>query len=140
MAVAKLLEADRNAMATALRDAWDAAVAAGPCILEFYDGAMAAGPTSAIGSQVKLGTVTCSDPLGTVAAGALTFGAITQDNAADAGGTATWARLRDADGVARGDFDVTNTAGTGAIKLNTVTIVAGGPIRVNSFVITMGGA
>lgn len=138
MATIHLLPADRTAMATALRTALDSGAAA--CTLEFYDGAMPAGPATAVGAQVKLGTLTCSDPLGSEAAGALTFGAITQDDAADASGTATWARLKDGDGVARGDFDVTNAAGAGTIKLNTTTIVAGGPIRVTSFVITMGGA
>jgi hypothetical protein len=138
MAVMKLLEADRTALATALKGIFDDQ--AGPCTLEFYDGSMPAGPHVAVGAQVKLGTVTCSDPLGSEAAGALTFGAIPQDNSADAGGTATWARFKDGAGNARADFDVSNLAGSGVVKLNTVTIVAGGPIRVESFVITIGGA
>jgi hypothetical protein len=140
MAVVKLLAADRTAMATALRTAWDTAVAGGPCTLLFYTGAQPAGPNVAVGAQVKLGTLTCSEPLGSEAAGALTFDTITQDAAADAGGVATWARLVDPDGVARADFDVGDGASTAVIKLNTTTIVAGGPISVTSFVITMPGA
>lgn len=138
MPIMKLLEADRTALATALRGIFDNQI--GPCALEFYDGVQPAGPATAVGAQVKLGTLTCSDPMGSEAAGALTFGAITQDSAADATGTATWARLRDGLGVARADFDVTDNAGTGAIKVNTTSIVMGGPIRVTSFVITIGGA
>jgi hypothetical protein len=136
--IIKLLEADRTALAAALRGLWDDG--AGPCTLEFYDGAIVAGPATAVTTQVKLGTLTCSDPIGSEAAGALTFGAITQDSAADASGGATWVRLVDAAGVARAVFDVTNAAGNGVVKLNTVTIVAGGPILISSFVVTMGGA
>jgi hypothetical protein len=137
MAVMKLLVADRTTLAGDLRALFDDQ--SGPCTLEFYDGSQPAGPATAVGSQVKLGTLTCSDPLGSAGSGALTFDAITQDSAADASGTATWARLKDGSGVARADFDVSNGAGTGAIKLNTTTIVIGGPIEVTSFVITMGG-
>lgn len=138
MAVMKLLEADRTAIATKVRELFDDQV--GACTLEFYDGSMPAGPATAVGAQVKLGTLIASDPLGTEAAGALTFDPLTQDNAADASGTATWARLKDGSGAARADFDVTGLAGTGVIKLNTTTIVEGGPIAVTSFVITIGGA
>lgn len=138
MATLKLLPADRTALADALADLWDDQ--SGACTIEFYTGAMPANVADAITTQTKLGTVTCSDPIGTAGSGALTFGSVTQDSAADASGTAAWARLLDGGGNPRAFFDVTNTAGTGAIKLNTTTIVAGGPIVINSFVITMGGA
>ena len=133
----KLLEADRTALATALMGAWDAA--AGACTIEFYDGAQPAGPATAVGAQVLLGTLTASDPLGVAATGVLTFDPITQDNAADASGTAAWARLKDGAGTARADFSVSNGAGAGEIKLNTATIVMGGPILMTSFVLTMPG-
>ena len=42
--------------------------------------------------------------------------------------------------MAVADFDVTNEAGTGAIKLNTVNIVQGGPIQMSALVISLGGA
>lgn len=137
MATMKLTAAVRTAIAQAMIDQFDAA--AGPCTLQFYDGAQPAGPADAVTTQVLLGTLTCSEPLGTAAAGVLTFDAITQDSAADAGGTATWARLLDGTGNAVADFDVGNTVSTAAIKMNTTTIVAGGPIAVNSFTITIGG-
>ena len=137
--IIRLLVADRTALAEALRAAWDSG--AGPCTLDFYTAPMpAGGPSEAVGAQVKLGTLTCTEPLGTAAAGALPFDAIAQDNAADADGDASWCRLVDAAGVARADFDVTNAAGAGAVKVNTTLIVAGGPIRVISFIVLIGGA
>ena len=110
----------------------------GSALLEFYDGTQPATPDTAVTTQVKLGTLTCSDPCGTQADGLLTFSAITQDSAADATGTATWARLKNPAGNAVVDFDVTNSVGTGAIKLNTVSIVTGGPILMTSLTVQVG--
>lgn len=138
MATMKLTATVRTALADALLAAFDGGD--GPCVLRFYDGSQPAGPGTAVGAQVLLGSVVCADPVGTTASGVLTFDAMTQDDAADATGTATWARLVDGDGNAVADFDVSDTGGTGAIKLNTVSIVVGGPIVVSSFVITLGGA
>lgn len=138
MAVMKLDPSVRSAMALALIAAFDGG--SGACTLRFYTGAQPAGPATAITTQVLLGTLTCSDPIATQSNGVVTLSAIVQDNSADADGTATWARLVDGDGVARGDFDVTNLGGSGVIKLNTTTIKEGGPIRVESFTFTIGGA
>lgn len=138
MPIIKLSAAVRNGMAQQIIDALDAG--AGPAGLLFYTGTQPAGPDTAVTSQTLLGTLTCSDPAGSKAAGVITFSAITQDSAADATGAATWARLQDSDGVAVADFDVTNEAGTGAIKLNTVNIVQGGPIQMSALVISLGGA
>lgn len=138
MPIIKISTAVRNAMAQQIIDALDAG--AGPALLLFYTGEQPAGPDTFVTSQTLLGTLTCSDPVGNKAAGVITFSAITQDSAADATGAAAWARLQDSDGVAVADFDVTNEAGTGAIKLNTVNIVAGGPIQMSALVISLGGA
>lgn len=137
MAIIKLLESDRTALATTLRDLWDSA--SGPCTLEFYTATQPAGPAVAVTTQTKLGTLICSDPIGSAASGVLTFASISADASADADGTATWCRLKDGAGVARADFDVTNTSGNGYVKLNTTVIVAGGPILVTSFLVTIGG-
>ena len=96
--------------------------------------------TEAGTGDVLLGTLTLFDPVGTVATGSITFGAITQDNDADAKGKARRAALFDSDDTLVCELDVTATGGDGAIKLNTVNIEAGGPILMNSLVITMGGA
>lgn len=137
MAIIKLSTATRTAMANAIIAQIDAA--AGAATLKFYTGTQPAGPDTAITDQVLLGTLTCSDPAATASAGVITFDAITQDGASDNSGTPTWARLADNSGAAVADFDVTNNAGTGAIKLNTTTVVAGGPIAMTSFTITMPG-
>ena len=65
----------------------------------------------------------------------ITFDAITEDSSADATATATWARIEDSDGTNVFDGDV-STAGA-MINLNTAAIVAGGPVRITSFTITM---
>lgn len=105
----------------------------------FYTGTMPATPDTAIGAQVLLGTAVCSDPCASHIGGVITFSTITEDASTDADGTATWARLCDGDGNGVIDGDVTNAAGDGFVKLNTTTIVAGGPLRVLSAVLTVGG-
>ena len=132
----KLASTVANLLATALIASLDDG--SGSAVIEFYTGTVPATPLTAVTSQVLLGTLTCSDPVGTATAGVVTFGTITQDSSADASGTATWARVRSPAGDAVFDVDVSNGAGTGVIKLNTTTIVAGGPIQLTSFTITVG--
>ena len=125
-----------NSMAAAILAAISAG--SGPGLIRVYTGSPPATPATAITTQTLLGTLTCSDPAGSSSGGVITFGAITQDSSADAGGTAAWARLVDSDGVGVMDVDVTATGGGGAIELNTVTIVAGGPIQITAFLIAVG--
>ena len=113
---------------------------AGPAIIEFYTGAIPAALGDTLTDQVKLGTLTCSDPAATQTAGVITFGTITQDSAADASGTAAWAYIKDSTGAIVHAVDVTDNAGDGFIKVNTTTIVAGGPIAITSITLTVGGA
>lgn len=112
----------------------------GPAVIEFYTGAIPTALGDALTDQVKLGTLTCSDPAATQTAGVITFGTITQDSAADASGTAAWAYIKDSTGAIVNAVDVTDNAGDGFIKVNTTTIVAGGPIAITSLTITVGGA
>lgn len=132
----KLAAPVANSLALALIAALDDG--SGNATIAIYTGAIPATPLTAISTQTLLGTLTCSDPVGTATDNVITFGTITQDSAADAGGTATWARIFSADGDAVIDVDVTNGGGTGVIKLNTTTIVSGGPIQITSFTITVG--
>lgn len=77
-----------------------------------------------------LGTLTLSQPAGTIANGILTLNTITEDSSADANNTATWGRFRDGDGnpVLDGSIGV---LGSGAdFIINTTNIVQGGPIRI----------
>lgn len=136
MAIIRFSTPIRTAMAQQVADKINAGSGAGKIL--FYTGTMPADADTAITSQVLLGTLVCSDPCASVTTPTITFGAITQDDAADASGTATWCRIVDSDDGKCVDLDVTAAAGTGAVKLNTTTIVAGGPIRMNSLTVTIG--
>ena len=128
----------RSAIADLIIATFDAG--AGPVTAEFYTGAILTNLSDAITTQVKLGTLTCSDPVATQTLGEITFGTITQDNAADASGDSTWVGLRNGEGTLVALGDVTDLAGNGFAKVNTTAIVEGGPILINSLTITVGGA
>lgn len=89
---------------------------------------------------VKLGTLTFSDPCGTVANGILTFSAITEDSNADATDVATWARATDSAGVFCLDMGVGGISSGAEIEMNTTSIVLNGPIRATAGTITEGDA
>lgn len=112
---------------------------AGDADIKFYTGPMAASTSTAITTQTLLGTLLCSDPPATNTGPLVTFGPITPDGAADANGDAVWARIGNGDGVAVLDVDVTDEAGVGLLKLNTVTVAAGGPIGLDSLEFMVGG-
>lgn len=133
----KIATSVRNAMAAAIKNALEAG--SGAAVLKVYTGAQPATPETAVTTQTLLGTLTFSDPVGSTTGGVLTFDSITQDAGADASGTAAWVRLQDSAGNAVMDGDVTNSAGTGFLKLNTVTIAEGGPLQIPSATLTMPG-
>nr|WP_067286370.1 hypothetical protein [Marinobacterium profundum] len=81
---------------------------------------------------VLLGTLIFSKPCGTVTDGLLSFAAITDDDEADASGTATWARALDGDGNFVIDGDCGITGSTAFVRFNTLDIVIGGPLRATS--------
>jgi len=111
-----------------------------PGYIELYTGTQPAGPGTAVTDQTLLGTAVLSaDPSATNSGGLITFNAITQDDAADASGTATWMRLYRGDDTAFADMDVGDLASSATAKMNTVTVVAGGPIKINAFTIQIGG-
>lgn len=135
MAIIRFVTAVKNSALTPIRDAIDAGAGAGT--IKIYNGTQPASASDAVTSQTLLGTLTFSDPCGTVASGSLTMSAITQDSSADATGTASWARIADSTGATVMDIDVTNTGGGGTLQLNTVNIVVGGPILITSFVLSV---
>lgn len=131
----KLSTSGRNAAANAVRDQIDGGSGAGT--IKIYTGSQPANPQSAA-TGTLLGTLTLSDPCAPSASnGVLTFSAITQDSSADNTGTAGWARIADSAGTAVLDGNVTTTGGGGMIELNTTSIVAGGPISITAFTLTM---
>lgn len=135
MATVTLSDAAANAALSDLLTKLNAG--SGPAVLEIYTATKPAKPDVAITTQVKLGTLTCSDPAGSVATRALTFSAITQDSSADASGVAAWGRFKDSDGLAVVDVDASVTGGTGFLQFNTTNIVILGPILVTSCAITI---
>ena len=135
MAVIHFANTLKDAVLAPIVTAIDAGSGAGT--IKIYSGAIPANAATAITSQVLLGTLTFSDPCGTIADNALTMDAITQDSSADKTGTAAWARIADSDGVTVMDINVTTTGGGGALTLNTTNIVIGGPILITSFIISV---
>jgi len=125
-----------NAAAQGIADTIDGG--AGPGIVRIYAGVLPDSADDPIVSQTLLAELTLSDPCGVVSNKALTFDPITMDNSANGTGTATFARVFDSNGVLVIDVDVTDVAGNGAMKLNTTSIVATGPVVINSFVIAVG--
>lgn len=135
MATVTLSDAAANAVLTDINGLLNAG--SGAAICEVYNGTKPAKPDVAITTQTKLGTLTCSDPAGTVASRSLTFSAITQDSSADASGVAAWARFKDSSGTAVVDVDISITGGSGFFQMNTTSIVATGPILCTSCAITV---
>ena len=135
MAAIKLSTTVGNAALDAINTALNAG--SGAAKIRIYNGTMPANPNIAITTETLLAELTCSDPAAPAATGkTLTFSAITQDSAADATGTASWARLVDSDGNAVVDVDITVTGGGGFLQMNTTSIVVGGPVLISSFIIT----
>jgi hypothetical protein len=121
-------------MLDALRALMDAGSAG--ATLKLYSGTQPANADTGLSGNTLLATLTFADPAaGAAAGGVLTFDAITEDSSADASATATWARIQDSDGEPIFDGDV-NTANA-MIVLNTTTIVAGGPVSISSFTISI---
>lgn len=135
MAVLRFKTTTKNNVLTQVKNDIDAG--SGPGIQRIYTGAMPATVETAE-TGTLLAELTLSDPCGTVADGALTFAAITQDASANADGVAGYVRTYDSDGNAVFDGDVSNTGGTGFLKMNTVNIVAGGPVQISSAVLRVG--
>lgn len=136
MAILRLVTAVANSTLTPIQTAIDAG--SGPGTIKIYDGTQPTLPSDAVTTQTLLGTLTFSDPCGSVSAKTLTMGAITQDSAADSSGTARWARIADSTGATVMDIDITSTGAGGTMQLNTTNIVAGGPILCTAFTITSG--
>lgn len=132
----KLTTAVRNGMANSIVTAIDAGGAAGS--IKIYSGTQPANPATAAGGTI-LSEHVLAYPCGTVTNGVLLFGAIGEDQFANATGTATWARIFDSTGAACLDCSVTVAGGNGDIQMNTVNIVVNGPVRFTSLQATMPG-
>lgn len=135
MAIIRFVTAVKNSCLVPIQTAIDAG--SGPGTIKIYNGTQPTLASDPVATQTLLGTLTFADPCGSTASGSLTMNAITQDSAADATGTASWARIADSTGATVMDIDITTTGGGGTMQLNTTNIVAGGPILCTSFVISV---
>lgn len=139
MANMRIATDTRNGMLDALNTKLNAG--SGAAKIRIYDGTQPANANTAVSTQTLLAELPCSDPAAASAAsGTLTLSAITNDSSADATGTATWARVLDSDNNAIFDCDVSSNAGSGTLKLNTTSIVSGGPVAITSFTISIAAA
>lgn len=129
--------AARNAAANAAVDLLDGG--SGAAKIRIYSGAQPAGPDTAIGAQVLLAELTCSDP----AFGAASAGVKTLDNtpvlsaAGLAAGTAAWFRAVDSANVAVIDGSVGTSAAD--LILNTTAISVGVTVEITAGTMTMPG-
>ena len=139
MANMRIATDSRNSMLDALNTRLNAG--SGAAKIRIYDGTQPANANTAVSTQTLLAELPCSDPAAASAAtGTLTLSAVTNDSSADATGTATWARVLDSDNNAIFDCDVSSTVGSGTLKLNTTSIVSGGPVAITSFTISIAAA
>lgn len=129
-----IIDARKNAML----DTFTSGIGASP-LLRIYDatGGTPANANAALGSQVVLGTLTmAATPFPAASGGVITANAIAQDTAADNTGTAAFYRILNAAGTVTYAQGSVGTSGAD-LNLNTVSIVAGGPISVTSLTISI---
>lgn len=128
-------------MAVALRNARLDAIttfAGASAKLRIYNGSQ---PATGGTATTLLAELTCNASAfaGAAASGVLTLNAITSDTAADATGTATWARITKSDGTTHVLDCTVGTAGAD-INLNTVSIVINAQVSVTSATLTEANA
>lgn len=119
----------QNIIFTAVCDALDGGSA------EIYNGTKPATRETAVTTQTKFATLTLVTPAGSVSNGQLTFGAITPDSAADASGSATWARFKSSTGAVMFDCSVSAIGGTGVLQMVSTYFSAGSPVSIASMVL-----
>lgn len=140
MAAPSISNAAAIAACDAIVDRVDNGPAAGK--LKIYAGSIPANADAALGGATLLAELTMSDPaFGNAADQApdaqATANAITSDTSADATGTATFFRVEDSNGNVEIQGDVSNTAGSGDLKLTDTSIVATVEVQVTSFTFTV---
>lgn len=137
MANVRILTTVRNSMLDAINAAINAGAGAGT--IKIYSGTQPANANTALSGNTLLATLTFTDPAAPAASGGvLTFDPITQDASADATGTATFARIQDSNANVVFDCDVGTSGAT--LIINTTSIVAGGPVSITSFTLTIAAA
>lgn len=115
----------------------DALIAAHTSFRDLIDSGAGAGSVKIrSAADVLLATIPLDDPCGTVngTTGQLTFAFDGRDESADASGTAAYAEFCDSDGDVHLALPAQagSVAVSGKIVLNTLTIVANGPVEILS--------
>lgn len=108
--------------------------------LVIYDGTEPATPATAVTTQVALVTFLLPDPafgdaVDTTGGGTATANAVSPVTAV-ASGTASWFRILDGDGLPTLQGQVTDTTGTGDLKVSSTSIVSGIEVSVISLTYT----
>jgi hypothetical protein len=120
----------RNAYAQARKTMIDAGGAGAK--LRLYTLPKPADANTLLSSQVLLAELRFSYPCGVVTNGKLVLSTITSDPSANADGDIEFARLLDSNDNVICDMDVSESSVSGAIKFNSVTVVAGVEVKVIS--------
>jgi hypothetical protein len=105
--------------------------------ISIYSGLVPTAANTALAAQTLLAKLVCSDPTGTVSGKTLTFGTIAADQSADATGTATFFRLCNSNDEVVLQGSVTDSGGSGDLKLGTVALVQGGLVEITSATLTL---
>ena len=134
----KLTPARRSSIATSIISDMAAGTAANPKI-QIYTGSLPAAMGGTIAGTL-LAELETTVGAATKSGGTITFDAIENDASANNTGTAGWARVIDRDGAEALYLSVSVTGGSGDLKLNTLSIEAGGPVAITSATITVGAA
>lgn len=120
-----------NAVLNQITSRIDLGTGAGTITL--YSGTIPANANAALSGNTVLAVLTCADPSAAAASNkTLTLNAITQDASADATGDATFFRVADSDANVVLQGSVTAVGGGGDLTMNSVSIVAGGPVQITS--------
>lgn len=98
--------------------------------IEFYDGTRPSGGGTATN---LICTIELDDPAGSVVSDQLVL-SVPQSGMVLIDATVTWARFFNGAGDIWGDFDATDEAGAGPVKLEAVDVLAGGLLRLVSAV------
>ena len=107
--------------------------------LRIYDGSRPANANTTVTSQVLLAELRFNaTAFGAAVAGVITANALTRDESANAGGTATWCRILKSDGTTvMFDGSVGATGSGENLEMVSTTIVSGAPVEVSTFTYTV---
>ena len=106
---------------------------AGNAEIRIYGGTRPATPSDVPGSGMLV-AIPLTKPAGSVGAGGLTLTPSDNGQVANSG-DATWARVVSGSGATAFDADVSDTAGTGDIKITNVTLWVGGFVALVSAIL-----